>query len=45
MEKLKDQLENVHEWPAKHENRERFLLHEFPFIQYPYQLKLVQYTV
>lgn len=33
MQKLKD-IENVCEWPEKHENCECFLLLEFPVIQY-----------
>ena len=33
MRKLKDLLENIHEWPAKHENHENFLSYEFPVIQ------------
>ena len=33
MQKLKDLLENVRKWPAKRENYEYFLLHEFPVIR------------
>ena len=31
---VKDMLETIHKWPAKCENHECFLLHEFPVIQY-----------
>ena len=34
MWKLKCLLENVCKWPAKLENCECFLLHEFPIIRY-----------
>ena len=36
MQKLKDLLENVCEWPAKHENCECFLPHKFPVIRYSF---------
>ena len=34
MQKLKDLLENICEWPAKRENHECFLPHELSIIQY-----------
>ena len=37
MQKLKELLENIHEWPAKCENRECFLSQKF--------LRIFHYTV
>ena len=34
LRKLKGELENVREWPAKHENLECFLSNEFLVTQY-----------